>query len=74
MTHFVRPTAKGSELRSRFWMGWSIVDGQPVKMIPDGVAIPEIAPMSLLQHNLKEFYNLAVLLPLVYAEEGQKEL
>lgn len=74
MTHFLRPTANGSELRSRFWMGWQIENGEPVKAIPDGVAVPEIAPKSLLQHNLKEFLNLAKILPSVYTEEGHKEL
>ncbi len=27
MTHFLRPVADGSELRSRFWFGWQIIDG-----------------------------------------------
>ncbi|MFV0438007.1 MAG: DAPG hydrolase family protein [Desulfopila sp.] len=69
MTHFLRPVTGGSELRSRFWFGWQIVDGKAVKCIPDGVRIPAIAPLSLLQHNVKEFSNLVQLLPQVYAEE-----
>ena len=69
MTHFLRPVEGGSELRSRFWFGYQIIDGTPVKSIPDGVSIPEIAPVSLLTHNVKEFTNLAAILPSVYAEE-----
>lgn len=69
MTHFLRPVPGGSELRSRFWFGWQIVNGKPVKAIPDGVKVPEMGPKSLLQHNVKEFSNLARILPRVYAEE-----
>lgn len=71
MTHFLRPVEGGSELRSRFWFGYQIIDGKPVKMIPDGVSIPEIAPVSLLNHNVKEFANLAAILPSIYAEEKE---
>ncbi|MDL2293636.1 phloretin hydrolase [Ruminococcaceae bacterium OttesenSCG-928-D13] len=69
MTHFLRPAEGGSELRSRFWFGWQIIDGTPVKMIPDGVKIPAVVPISLLKHNVVEFTNLAAILPEVYAEE-----
>ncbi|MCC8122242.1 MAG: phloretin hydrolase [Oscillospiraceae bacterium] len=69
MTHFLRPVEGGSELRSRFWFGWQIIDGKPVKSIPDGVKVPSMGPVCLLNHNVKEFSNLARILPLVYAEE-----
>jgi hypothetical protein len=69
MTHFLRPTKNGSELRSRFWFGWQIIDGKPVKSIPDGVSVPAFAPKALLHHNVVEFTNLAAILPEVYAEE-----
>lgn len=69
MTHFLRPAPGGSELRSRFWFGWQIVDGEPVKSIPNGVVIPAEGPVSLLQHNVKEFTNLAAILSSVYTEE-----
>ena len=72
MTHFLRPTKDGSELRSRFWFGWQIVDGKPVKSIPDGVSIPAFAPIALLKHNVVEFTNLAAILPEVYAEEKDR--
>lgn len=69
MTHFLRPVSGGSELRSRFWFGWQIIEGAPVKCIPDGVVIPSAAPIALLRHNVIEFTNLAAILPQVYAEE-----
>ena len=69
MTHFLRPVEGGSELRSRFWFGWQIKDGEPVKSVPDGVTIPDMPNIKLLEHNVIEFTNLAAILPLVYAEE-----
>lgn len=69
MTHFLRPVEGGSELRSRFWFGWQIIDGKSVKCIPDGFKIPSVGPVCLLNHNVKEFSNLARILPDVYREE-----
>lgn len=71
MTHFLRPVEGGSELRSRFWFGWQIIDGKAVKMIPDGVTVPLAGPTSLLNHNVKEFTNLTTLLPRLYVEEKE---
>ncbi len=69
MCHFVRKTEEGVELRTRFWMGWTIVNGRAVKTLPDGVSLPLQAPELLLRHNMKEFHQLAHILPRVYAEE-----
>lgn len=69
MTHFLRPTADGSELRSRFWFGYQIIDGKEVKCIPEGMSVPLAGPTALLNHNIKEFSNLAKILPDLYAEE-----
>lgn len=69
MTHFIRPTATGIELRSRFWFGYHIIDGKIVKVIPDGAVIPEIAPRALLIHSVKEMTRLSKLLPRIYPEE-----
>ena len=59
----------GVELRSRFWIGYGLVNGQVVKLLPDGVQVPKEAPMGLFAHNLKEFGHLAAILPSLYAEE-----
>lgn len=69
MAHFVREIEGGIELRSRFWMGWTYENGKDVKKIKDGDRFPDIAPMSLALHNVKEFTNLAAILPSLYAEE-----
>ena len=63
MTHFVREIPGGIELRSRFWIGYGLVDGRLVKLVPDGVSVPEEVPMGLFAHNLKEFGHLAAILP-----------
>ena len=69
MTHFLRPIEGGSELRSRFWFGYKMIDGQSVRTFPEGAAIPSVGPVSLLKHNVKEFSNLAKILPEIYAQE-----
>lgn len=72
MTHFLRPVEGGSELRSRFWFGWQVIDGKAVKCIPDGVKVPSFVPLSLLNHNVKEFSNLSRILPTLYEEEKDR--
>ena len=43
-----------------------------MKLVPDGAAVPEAAPRALYRHNIKEYSNLASILPSVYAEEKDK--
>lgn len=66
MCHFIRPTADGCELRTRFWMGYAVKNGK-IEKLP---GFPGRAAMgkALLIHNVKEFANLAKILPEVYAE------
>ena len=45
-----------------------MVDGKLVKVLPDGVRLPDFVPQNLFGHNIKEFTNLAAILPQVYAE------
>jgi phloretin hydrolase len=72
MTHFVREVDGGIELRSRFWMGYHIDENkQPLKLLPDGVRIPEFAPKALVNHCAKEFAHLASILPTIFAEEKE---
>ena len=69
MCHFVRPTEKGCELRTRFWFGYCVKEGHPVKcMVPPPRMIPLSLVQGLLAHNVKEFTNLAAILPEVYEE------
>lgn len=69
MTHISRDTEGGCELRSRFWMGYHIIDGKGVKLLPEGMTFPEPIVAQLLAHNFAEYTNLAAILPKVYAEE-----
>ena len=68
MCHFIRNIEGGVELRSRFWIGWNMKNGKDVKTIPDGFRMPGMGPDFLI-HNIKEFTNLAALLPRIFPEE-----
>jgi hypothetical protein len=69
MCHFVREIEGGVELRTRFWMGYAYQKGKVIKTIPDGVKMPEAPLRALNLHNIKEFTNLAALLPRIFPEE-----
>ena len=44
------------------------VDGKIVCTLPEGAKVPVDVPKKLFAHNIKEFSNLAAILPEVYAE------
>ena len=69
MCHVAREIPGGLEMRSRFWLGYTCKDRKVFKSLPDWTRFPLFAPMGLLMHNIKEFTNLAALLPRIYAEE-----
>jgi len=70
MTHKAVIAEGGIQFKSAFWLGYSTNEkGELVKVLPDGVRIPEAAPRSLFGHNIKEYSNLASILPEIYAEE-----
>lgn len=70
MTHVAKQADGGILFCSRFWMGYGPNEaGEIVKLVPDGVSLPEMAPRALYGHNIKEFSNLATILPSIYAEE-----
>ncbi|KGO14629.1 DAPG hydrolase family protein [Clostridium botulinum] len=73
MCHSIRSVEHGIELRSRFWIGYNIVDKKPVKILPEGDKVPLEVAKRLLLHNVKEYSNLAKILPSVYEEEKYKE-
>lgn len=72
MTHFFRPTENGGELRSHFWFGWKFENKIPVKALPDGASVPKEPLMILLRHTIKEFANLAAILPELFEEEKDR--
>lgn len=68
MIHLFREVPGGIESRSRFWMGYHMIDQKPCKLLPDGIQIPVQAPMGLAFHNVEEYSNLAAILPSLYEE------
>lgn len=69
MVHFVRPLEDGVELRSRFWYGFNVIDGKPVrKKMSEGFQYNEDRLKNSLIHTINEFANLATLLPEIYKE------
>lgn len=74
MTHAWAPYRDGVLFRSRFWIGYALVDGAYVKGLPEGASVPEFVPRGLFAHNIKEFSNLAAILPELWAEQGSLPL
>ena len=74
MCHFYREIPGGLEQRSRFWMGYRIQNGRPELALPPGVKVPHEAIQGLAIHNIREYANLAVLLPEIYGEMKDKGL
>jgi len=71
MCHTAREIPGGVELRSRFWMGYHMIEQQPRLLLPPGIRIPEFIPKGLAIHSVREYTNLAVLLPKIFAEQQQ---
>lgn len=70
MTHKWYEEDGGIWFKSHFWMGYGLDEnGTLIKLLPDGVRVPEAGPRALFGHNIKEYSNLAAILPEVYAEE-----
>jgi phloretin hydrolase len=74
-SHVGREIPGGIELRSRFWIGWAINNRKAVRV---GKEVPrrdfEGLARGLAYHCPKEYYNLAAILPGLYAENsGSKD-
>jgi phloretin hydrolase len=74
MCHIFRQIPGGLEHRTRFWMGYRMSRDKPELVLPPGVLVPTIAVQGLACHNVREFSNLRVLLPEIYAEFGGQEI
>ena len=68
MIHKWYPHDNGVMMCSRFWIGYGWRDGKILCTLPADVKIPVEVPRGLFAHNIKEFTNLAAILPEVYAE------
>jgi hypothetical protein len=69
MIHFIREIPGGIEFRTRFWMGYHILDKKPHFLLPAGVRIPDFVPRGLAIHNVYEYANLASFLREIYEEQ-----
>jgi hypothetical protein len=69
MIHFIREIPGGIEYRTRFWMGYHILDKMPRFLLPAGVRVPDFVPRGLAIHNVCEYANLASFLPQIYQEQ-----
>ena len=58
----------GVIMSSRFWIGYAWKGGEIICTLPEGAKVPVEVPRGLFAHNIKEFTNLAAILPEVYAE------
>ena len=74
MTHKWYPYQDGIMFCSRFWIGYALKDGQYLKAVPEGVQIPTFVPQGLFAHNIKEFSNLAAILPKLWNELEDKTI
>lgn len=64
-SHVAREIPGGIELRSRFWLGWHVIDRKPVRVAD---SVPFELVKGLAHHCPKEYANLAAILPKVYEE------
>lgn len=70
--HSVRTVEGGCELRSRYWIGKTIISGQAVHVpMPPEINTEQIA-WENCRHSLTEYNNLASFLPQLYQEMGGK--
>lgn len=69
MTETASDIEGGVVFHARFWIGYHIIDGEAKYLLSPEVKLPEEVAIGLVGHNLKEFANLAKVLPAVYAEE-----
>ncbi len=68
--HAVRRVEGGVEYRSRYWSGYAVRDGEPVRVkLPPFIDVRELARGTCL-HSLMEYNNLASFLPQLYEEMG----
>jgi len=83
MCHYVRNIEGGVEMRSRFWIGHtirlkffsrtSLINRLANTKLVRRLAIPGETPYKMALHCAQEYNNLAVLLPELYRDYGNRE-
>lgn len=69
VTHHVHEVEGGVEVRSRYWLGWSVRYGRDYKELQDGLRMPPMLPMGCILQNMTEWAQLSIILPDLYSEE-----
>lgn len=72
MCHFIREIEGGVEFRTRFWMGYRIIDKKPVKLLPPEIQVPIKAIEALANHAVEEYTHLGSFLPKIYEEQKER--
>lgn len=72
--YFMAHPDGGGVLRTRFWVGWGMVNGEKVLTLPAGAHVPKQILRNMWWHNIQEFSRLRDLLPLLYEELHDKPL
>lgn len=80
MCHFIRKKNKGVEMRSRFWIGHTVlIAGVPEKSIMNRLIntkmakkllLPKKVGFAMAMHCAQEYNNLAEILPDLYKDYG----
>jgi hypothetical protein len=70
LLHFVRDMPGGIDFRTRFWLGYQIVDKKPVLMLAPGAHMTEEACFGIYEHDVHEYSRLAGFLAKLYREQG----
>ena len=67
--HFAREVEGGIELRTRFWLGWMIVNKQAVRT---DFAVDPARVRGLSKHSPQEYHRLTKYLPQIFAENHDR--
>ena len=59
----------GIEVRSKYWLGWTVRYGKDYKELQDDFWMPPMMAFGVLMQNMQEWANLATILPQLYEEE-----
>jgi len=69
MLHLICEIPGGIEFRTRFWIGYHVLNKKPHYCLPKEAVIPDVVAKGLAIHNVMEYTNLASFLPEIYEEE-----
>ncbi|MCF0228711.1 MAG: hypothetical protein HUJ76_03315 [Parasporobacterium sp.] len=73
MNMYVPRPEGGFTANTKYWFGWTIKDGKPVRDLKETQFSTELA-RSIHRHNIIEKLRLNKMLPLLYKEQGSKPI